>query len=119
MINVYCWIHGTSTIPAHASDAKTAKVPHPGIGPDGIGEETYHTYYQWVPMAFALSAVLFYVPRLLTENAILNQDVVLQDLIRFLWKSCEKKFMAHVCAGMSQNPVSHKKVRKSHALHRI
>lgn len=63
-MNAYCWIHGTWTIKEYAADNYKNHVAHPGIGPPLPGETVLnHKYYQWVPLAMAISAVLFYIPR--------------------------------------------------------
>ena len=49
IINTYCWIHSTYTIPSAFSKTLGIDVAHPGIEmskPDG--EKRYIKYYQWV-----------------------------------------------------------------------
>ena len=33
MMNTYCWIHGTFTIPSALTGVKGEDVPHPGVAP--------------------------------------------------------------------------------------
>lgn len=49
VINTYCWIHSTYTIPSAFMKTTGVEVAHPGIDkskPDG--EKRYVKYYQWV-----------------------------------------------------------------------
>lgn len=64
VIDTYCWIHATFTLP-EAFDKKVGiEVPHPGVDKYRPGEQrTYHKYYQWVCFVLFLQACLFYVPR--------------------------------------------------------
>jgi len=58
-------------------------VSNPGIGPyvEGYHTALHHTYYQWVPLVLALTAVSFYVPR-------------------FIWKACEGGVMSNLCKDL-------------------
>lgn len=48
VINTYCWITYTYTMPGQHGKSIGTHVAHPGLGND-YGEKTYHSYYQWVP----------------------------------------------------------------------
>ena len=60
MMNTYCWIHGTFTLPSQLTGRKGLDYPHPGVGPypsttdrDLVevtpdGDEIRHAWYQWV-----------------------------------------------------------------------
>lgn len=53
LMDTYCWIHSTFTVPSLNNAKIGVEVPHPGIGnPDKeAGEEVkYHKYYQWVTL---------------------------------------------------------------------
>ncbi|XP_046399473.1 innexin inx2 [Ischnura elegans] len=69
VMDTYCWIHSTYTIPDRINGKVGIEVPHPGVGPDGSGEELkYHKYYQWVCFVLFFQAILFYVPRYLWKT---------------------------------------------------
>jgi hypothetical protein len=61
VINTYCWITYTFTLPANNVKQIGTHVAHPGLGGD-YGEKRYHSYYQWVPFMLFFQGVLFYVP---------------------------------------------------------
>uniref|UniRef100_T1J195 Innexin n=1 Tax=Strigamia maritima TaxID=126957 RepID=T1J195_STRMM len=66
VINTYCWIHATFTIPAALSKIVGEEVAHPGVWSERPGDEkTYHKYYQWVCFVLFFQAGLFYMPRYL------------------------------------------------------
>lgn len=64
MMETYCWIHTTHSIP-QAFHKKVGKdAPYPGA--DSVQDEEefrYHKYYQWVCFVLFLQAMLFYIPR--------------------------------------------------------
>ena len=67
MLDSYCWIHSTFTVPSRW-DAKVGKeVVYPGIAPladlkDGQ-EVKYYKWYQWVVFFLTFQCVMFYLPR--------------------------------------------------------
>jgi len=63
VMDTYCWIHATFTIPNRISGAVGNDVPHPGVAPAGDDEKKYHKYYQWVCFTLFFQAALFYIPR--------------------------------------------------------
>ncbi|RWS12662.1 Innexin shaking-B-like protein [Dinothrombium tinctorium] len=69
VINTYCWIHTTYTIPKSLTKKVGIEVPHPGVDNTIMkpGENNkdlrYHKYYQWVCFVLFLQATLFYIPR--------------------------------------------------------
>jgi len=66
LMDTYCWIHSTFTIPAYMNAKVGEKVPHPGIANDGGDHEVkYHKYYQWVTLVLYFQAICFYIPRYL------------------------------------------------------
>uniref|UniRef100_A0A0A9WAN6 Innexin n=2 Tax=Lygus hesperus TaxID=30085 RepID=A0A0A9WAN6_LYGHE len=68
VINTFCWITYTFTLPGVQGDPGTA-VAHPGVAPATPDEEKrYHAYYQWVPFMLFFQGVLFYVPHFLWKN---------------------------------------------------
>lgn len=64
IMDTYCWIHATFTIPNRTVDQIGTEVAHPGVAPSADGEKQYHKYYQWVCFTLFFQAALFYVPRL-------------------------------------------------------
>ena len=69
VINTYCFIQTTFTLPKHF------KMNYEGKDFLGIGthnpktdERIYHAYYQWVPFVLMLQAMMFYFPHLLLKN---------------------------------------------------
>jgi len=69
VLNTYCWIHSTYTIPSAFWKRIGIDVAHPGIDktvdPD---EHRYVKYYQWVCFCLFFQAILFYIPRWLWKN---------------------------------------------------
>ena len=73
VMDTYCWIHSTFSIPSRWVGEEGKDVPHPGTAPLTDleeGEEVkYHKYYQWVAFFLFLEAGLFYIPRYLWKTA--------------------------------------------------
>ena len=88
IMNTYCWIHGTFTIPSQLTGVELGKdVPHPGVAPmrnvnkernelesghvgwTKDGDEIRHAWYQWVPFILFFQAVLCYIPHYLWKAA--------------------------------------------------
>lgn len=68
VMDTYCWIHSTFTIPNRVTGQIGQEVPHPGVH-TGYGEEKrYHKYYQWVCFFLFFQAMLFYIPRYLWKT---------------------------------------------------
>lgn len=69
IVDTYCWIHATFTLPGSFGKKTGSEVAHPGVEkytPDR--ERVYHKYYQWVCFVLFLQAVLFYAPRYLWKQ---------------------------------------------------
>ena len=64
MVNQYCWISSTYTVPRHWDKlTATEGAAYPGVGPEEEGDDVeYHAYYQWVPIVLILQAMSFYLP---------------------------------------------------------
>ena len=67
MLDSYCWIHSTFTVPSRW-DAKVGKeVVYPGIAPladlKDEQEVKYYKWYQWVVFFLTFQCVMFYLPR--------------------------------------------------------
>lgn len=64
VINTYCWIHTTYTIPRAFYKKVGVEVPHPGVDNTSDSSEfRHHKYYQWVCFVLFFQATLFYIPR--------------------------------------------------------
>lgn len=70
VMDTYCWIYSTFTIPNRLVGVVGRDMPHPGIVSyvEGQDEVKYHKYYQWVCFALFFQAILFYVPRYLWKT---------------------------------------------------
>ncbi|GLH11494.1 hypothetical protein R5R35_004186 [Gryllus longicercus] len=70
VINTYCWITSTFTLPHQQGKPVGTHVAHPGLGsyvPDE-DETRYHAYYQWVPFMLFFQGLLFYTPHWFWKN---------------------------------------------------
>lgn len=83
IINTYCWIHSTFTLPDALAKKIGSEVPFPGIDNSGQsnGERSYHSYYQWVCFVLFIQAIFFYTPH-------------------YLWKVWEGGLMKTVVMGL-------------------
>ncbi|XP_015607849.1 innexin inx3 [Cephus cinctus] len=61
VINTFCWITYTFTLPDNIHKTVGTQVAHPGLGGD-VENKRYHSYYQWVPFMLFFQGVLFYIP---------------------------------------------------------
>jgi len=72
VMDTYCWIHSTYSIPGKLIGIDGIDRAHPGVAPNsdlGEGEQIrYHKYYQWVCFTLFFQAILFYIPRYLWKN---------------------------------------------------
>ncbi|CAG2164367.1 unnamed protein product [Oppiella nova] len=71
LLDSYCWIHSTFTLPKALHKKVGLEVAHPGVDqykPDDV--KVYHKYYQWVWLVLFLQSLMFYIPR-------------------YVWKLCE------------------------------
>lgn len=69
IIDSYCWIHATFTLPGTVGSPIDTHVAHPGVDKLDPGDEVqYHAYYQWVCFVLLLQAAIFYIPRWLWKN---------------------------------------------------
>ena len=59
VINTYCWITSTYTLPHQQIQPVGTHVVAPGVGPyvPGQHEVQYHNYYQWVPFVLFLQVM--------------------------------------------------------------
>ncbi|XP_031637410.1 innexin inx2-like [Contarinia nasturtii] len=65
VIETYCWISTTFTIPSRMTGVVGRDLIQPGVMGHIEGEDAvkHHKYYQWVPFALCFQAMLFYIPR--------------------------------------------------------
>ncbi|XP_071516475.1 innexin inx2-like [Panulirus ornatus] len=77
MINMYCWIQSTFTLPALTGAVVGEEVAHPGVAHNNSvnpedGKEPlevrHHKYYQWVSLFLFLQAGMFYLPRYIWKS---------------------------------------------------
>lgn len=67
IMDTYCWIHSTFSIPSRWVGKQGVDTPHPGISPiadleDGT-EVKYHKWYQWTAFFLFLQTMLFHFSR--------------------------------------------------------
>nr|XP_023024187.1 innexin inx3 [Leptinotarsa decemlineata] len=67
VINTFCWITYTFTLPHEHGKQIGMEVAHPGLGNENQ-EKIYHSYYQWVPFVLFFQGVLFYLPHWIWKN---------------------------------------------------
>ncbi|XP_040571919.2 LOW QUALITY PROTEIN: innexin inx2-like [Lepeophtheirus salmonis] len=73
VINNYCYIMGTFSVPKHYVDDDSTKGRHiveTGVGPydDQTDFVSYKSYYQWVPFVLFLQGLMFYAPHLIFKS---------------------------------------------------
>jgi len=85
VINSYCWIMSTFTLPRHYLQGdQNVDWIHPGVGPMREEEETiYHAYYQWVPFMLFFQAACFYLPH-------------------WIWKQLEGGKLENIILGLNE-----------------
>jgi len=63
VLNTYCWIMATFSVPAKGRVHSGVEEAYPGVSPhQEDGERTIHAYYQWVPFVLFFQGMLFYLP---------------------------------------------------------
>jgi len=65
ILNTFCWINHTFTVPMAPEQLIGDDVAYPGVGPGEslvYDERVVHSYYQWVPFVLFLQGMLFYLP---------------------------------------------------------
>ncbi|GAB1867235.1 Innexin [Camponotus japonicus] len=93
VINTFCWITYTFTLPANNAKPVSTHVAHPGLGIDE-GERRYHSYYQWVPFVLFFQGVLFYIPH-------------------WMWKQWEEGKIRIISEGMRGSMIEPKQERQA------
>lgn len=84
VLNIYCFIMSTFSVPKYYAKPLGEGVAFPGLGLHEVDDEiVYHAYYQWVPLVLFMQAMLFYIPR-------------------FIWKQVEGGLFNVVLGGLDQ-----------------
>lgn len=70
VMDTYCWIYSTFTIPNRLGGRIGKDVVQPGVSSHVEGEDDvkYHKYYQWVCFVLFFQAMFFYLPRYLWKT---------------------------------------------------
>lgn len=68
VINTFCWITYTFTIPGQQHRQIGTEVAGHGLGNEFGQEKRYHSYYQWVPFMLFFQGLMFYVPHWIWKN---------------------------------------------------
>ncbi|KAI4501258.1 hypothetical protein M0802_003631 [Mischocyttarus mexicanus] len=84
VINTYCWITSTFTMPDAFNRQVGKEVAHPGVANDfgGVQPRKYYPYYQWVCFILFFQALMCYTPQ-------------------WLWNMWEGKLMKTIVMGMN------------------
>ncbi|CAB3259305.1 unnamed protein product [Arctia plantaginis] len=69
VVNTYCWITSTFTMPDAFAREVGREVAHPGVANefDSSQEKKYYTYYQWVCFVLFFQAIMCYTPKFLWD----------------------------------------------------
>lgn len=69
VVNTFCWISSTFTMPDAFRRQVGLEVAHPGVANDFNDEDAkkYHTYYQWVCFVLFFQACACYAPKFLWD----------------------------------------------------
>ncbi|KAK0171969.1 hypothetical protein PV328_005353 [Microctonus aethiopoides] len=69
VIDTYCWITSTFTMPDAFNRQVGVEVAHPGVSNDfgEVGARKYYTYYQWVCFVLFFQAMFCYLPQWLWQ----------------------------------------------------
>lgn len=62
VVDTYCWIHSTFTIPSAFNKKVGEEVIYPGIENSKNSDRKYYPYYQWVCFVLFVQGVFFCVP---------------------------------------------------------
>lgn len=82
VINNYCWIMSTFSMPANPEGNHGEHFAYPGVEPGVPGKEKkYHAYYQWVPFVLFFQGLMFYLPH-------------------YIWKTLEDRRLDKITKGL-------------------
>jgi len=91
VLNTYCWIMSTFSVPSKNKGIQGQHFPHQGVGPETPGDDgedkVVHAYYQWVPFMLFLQGVMFYIPH-------------------YIWKTFEDKKLDKITSGLRGKTLS-------------
>ncbi|XP_046818161.1 innexin inx1 [Vespa crabro] len=111
VINTYCWITSTFTMPDAFSRQMGTEVAHPGVANDlgDVNARKYYTYYQWVCFVLFFQAILCYTPQWLWnmwEGGLMNTLIMgmncgidKQDII----KKKKSKLMEYIMSHLTRH----------------
>lgn len=93
LLNTYCWIEGTFTLPKALTKQVGKEVVYPGVDNYQAGDEvTEHAYYQWVCFVLFLQAVMFCVPHVIWRSMESGRmKALIQDLSNPILPEPERK----------------------------
>nr|CAJ58681.1 innexin inx1 [Homarus gammarus] len=98
VLNTFCFIMSTFSVPRHWDKPLGDGVAYPGVGMHEDEDEiVYHAYYQWVPFVLVLQAIMFYVPR-------------------YLWKNMEGGLFTTILAGLDKLTMDESARHKKHKI---
>lgn len=98
VLNTFCFIMSTFSVPRHWDAPLGDGVAYPGVGShDDEDEIKYHAYYQWVPFVLVLQAIMFYIPR-------------------YLWKNMEGGLFTTILAGLDKLTLDDGQRHKKHKI---
>lgn len=94
VINAYCWIYPTFTLPDAHKKQIGVDVPAPGIDNSAnYDKKKFVSYYQWVYLTLIIQAILFYLPH-------------------YCWKSWEGGLMGALTGGTVKSEEERHKKRE-------
>jgi hypothetical protein len=93
IIQTYCWVEGTFTLPKALMKAIDTEVAAPGVEQFYEKDEVLeHTYYQWVCVVLFLQSLCFYVTRMLWKGWERGKiKHLIDDLNKVILKADKKK----------------------------
>jgi len=110
LLETYCWIEGTFTLPKALLKAIDKDVPAPGVEQFYEKDEIIeHAYYQWVCVVLFLQSCCFYVTRLLWKGWERGKiKHLITDLNKVILKADVKKekedtLVAYLCANRGRH----------------
>lgn len=77
VINTFCWITYTYSIPGLLNKNVGTEVAAPGAGNDYGQEKRYHSYYQWVPFVLFLQVL----EKCYTKELKIKQSLILGNYV--------------------------------------
>lgn len=105
LLNTYCWIEGTFTLPNSLSKTVGEEVVYPGVDQHKEGDEvTEHAYYQWVCFVLLLQSFMFCIPRVIWRTMESGRlKALIQKLDSPILKKCDQETCAKSLANYFQS----------------